>query len=170
MKKFNVEKWENIERRKAELSHVCRMASDDFEHEYLEYGRKYQYFASSYRDCSTALAIIANDAKTLSSSEIAEKIQRMLNDWKTLCEEFNVTEGFIGKHALTNLYKQMREKRKAFEAKEQAAEAQSNYIRCFNSLEELAAKFGKGDQATYAPVADSVPSGSDMLAGNYPVV
>lgn len=169
MKKFNIEKWEAMQRRKAEMSHVYRMASDDFEHEQREYIRKYQHFAGSYRECDTALAVIERDAKTLSSSEIADKIQRIVNDWPALCEEFNVTEGFTGKHILTGLYKQMRERQKTREAKEQAAEAQGNYIRCFNALDEFAAKHGKGDKTGYAPMPDSGPLGVQSVS-DYPLV
>ncbi|WP_305908479.1 hypothetical protein Q9L42_010495 [Methylomarinum sp. Ch1-1] len=155
MKKFNIRKWKTMQKQKAELHQIYRNASDNFDYESEVYSRKFQHFASSHKDCDTALAIINSDAKTLSAVEIDNKIHEITHDWAAICKDLNISKGFIGKHALTELYKQLHERQKSREIKDQAAEAQENYGRCFNQLEEFASKHGKGDKTVYSPAPDA---------------
>jgi hypothetical protein len=156
--KFNQPKWEAMQRRKEELHMVYRHATGNLDHVQQNYNRALSYFSTDYRDCRTALEVIQQDAKTLNASAIDAKLNRLRREWPSACDEFNVGEGFYGKHALIELYALMLERRKLADARDQAVQNQTAYAACFARLNEFAAQHGKGDPTRYAASPDQGPA------------
>jgi hypothetical protein len=156
--KFNQTKWEALQRRKEELHLVYRHATDNLDHVQQNYERAFSRFSSNYRDCRTALEVIQRDAKTLNDSAINAKLNRLRREWPSVCDEFNVSDGFVGKHDLIELYALMLEHRKLMDARDQAAQNQTAYGACFARLNEFAAQHGKGDHSRFSAVPDQGPA------------
>jgi hypothetical protein len=163
--KFNQPKWEALQRRKEELHQIYRHAQDNLDHVQQNYGRALSYFSTGYRECRTALEVIQQDAKTLNASAIDAKLNRLRREWPTACDEFNVGDGFDGKHALIELYALMLERRKLTDARDQAAQNQTAYGACFARLNEFAAQHGKGDPTRF----DAAPVPEPAYPGTYEV-
>jgi hypothetical protein len=163
--KFNQAKWEAMQRRKEELHMIYLHAKDNLDHVQQNYNRALSYFSTDYRDCRTALEVIQQDAKTLNASAIDAKLNRLRREWPTACDEFKVSEGFYGKHALIELYALMLERRKLTDARDQAVQNQTAYGACFARLNEFAAKHGQGDSTRVNAVPDQGPA----YSGSYEV-
>jgi hypothetical protein len=156
--KFNQPKWESMQRRKEELHMVYRHANDNLDHVQQNYNRALSYFSTNYRDCRAALEVIKQDTKTLTAAAIDAKLNRLRREWPSACDEFNVSDGFHGKHALIELYALMLERRKLTDARDQAVQNQTAYGACFARLDEFASKHGQGDPTRFNAVPDQGPA------------
>jgi hypothetical protein len=156
--KFNQPKWEAMQQRKADLYQIFSAVNEDWHHARDVYARQLGHFSHNYRDYRTALQILDHDVRTLTAVEISAKLEQLRSAWPTVCAAFNVSEGFYGQHALTELYEAMLKLRKLADVKDQAAQNQKAYGACFNRLNEFAAKYGKGDSFHLTAVPDPEPA------------
>jgi hypothetical protein len=154
MKKFNQAKWEAMQQRKAALYQIYRTTDEDWRQARDDYARQLAHFSRNYRECRTALQILDQDGKSLTAAEIRAKLEQLRTAWPTGCEEFNVSAGFDGKHALIGLYEAMLTRRKLTNARDQASRNQHEFGACFSVLDDFAAKHGQGDPTRYSAAPD----------------
>jgi hypothetical protein len=152
--KFNQAKWEAMQRRKAALHQIYRAVDEDWHHARDVYGRQLAHFSRNYPDCRQALQILDQDGKALTATEIGAKLEQLRSAWTTACAEFNVSEGFYGKHALIELYEAMWTRRKLTDARDQAVRNQNKFGACFNVLNDFAATHPQNDPTRCNAVAD----------------
>ncbi|MGY6278010.1 hypothetical protein [Methylomonas sp. MgM2] len=152
--KFNLEKWQRLQDKKAALHQVYLAASEEFDHANQAFSRSRSFFVSNYRGDIVAHVAVAQDYK-LSPSEIDAKLRMLREDWAKACEKFNVSEGWLGRNALITLYAEMRELARWRENKEQAARNQTAFGACFNVLDDFASKYGANDKSRISAVADT---------------
>lgn len=168
MKKFNNAKWETIQRRKAELHQIYRHTQAEWDHAHQSYSRAHSIFVSNYRRhylSGAMLDVIDRDARTLAADAIEAKLKQMRRDWPAACKDFSCEEGFMGKHALIELYALMLDRRQLTDARDKAAQNQTAYSACFARLNEFAAQYGNGNLSRFNAVPDPGPA----YSGTYEV-
>ena len=159
--KFNFEKWERLQRKKAELHQIYLSHSDDFNWQNNNFQRRVGMFLHDYRHENFFDALsnaIRTDARQLTVADISDKIERLTNDWPDVCHEYGLKPGFDNTSRIINLYLMMQDRRKAQDAMEAAAEKQQRFGQCFNTLNEYAQRFGQHDKSSiHVPSKQSEP-------------
>lgn len=168
MKIFNRQKWEAIQRCRADQYQVLQRINEERRDANASFGKVLGYIQSkqSALGLTTACEVISQDDRELTIDQVEAKLKCLSTEWPKICAEFGLNEDFYGKNALVDLYGLMRDKKRIQEAADKASERCSGLVACFNVLNDFAEKHGKGDLTRLNAVQD--PGGNSVdYSGDY---
>jgi hypothetical protein len=158
MSHFNFAKWEQMRQRRENLAAAMHNASDAWHDAKYTFDRSFGVFQSDFQNKSGLdktgphlFDVIRGDARS-SLADLDKFILQLQVDWPAASKRLNVPENFIGKPHVISVYKLLRDTTRLFEASEQSADEWRNYSKCFNVLDEFAAKFNMHDKTRNDPM------------------